>query len=551
MTILAKKLTSLEKLFSHASNPMLLPDPVVSGFQNETLSWQVAFKAPELTHSQIVTVQVESPLKENITLRQVKTVPVRLAAYKDADEGYLSHEPGLYPDLLSGISNVQLRLLPDTWLVLWVSLESDDHLPEGTWPVEVRLTDTDNSPLASLKQEVRILPGILPRQKLIHTKWFHVDGLCQYYHQEPFSEENWLTVRRFIRAAVRRGINTILMPAHTPPLDTKVGGERLTTQLVEIERTGDGYRFDMKNVRRWIGICKEEGVEWFEMPHLYTQWGAEHAPKIIADCEGKTRRIFGWDTDACGPEYRSFLAEYIPALRAVLREEGVESNSIWHISDEPGEAHLEQYRKVKEQTLPLLQNCRIMDALSSFDFYRQGVVTTPIVSINHIEPFLEAGADPLWGYYCCGQYKDVSNVFIAMPSARTRMLAAPLFKYRIEGFLQWGYNFYNSMHSVYPIDPYATTDADGWVPAGDPFQVYPGPGGEPYESIRMAVFHEAMQDLRAMQWLESLTSHEYALHAVEEAAGMPITFSQYPMDAESCLRIRNAVNREILLALNT
>ena len=324
----------------------------------------------------------------------------------------------------------------------------------------------------------------------------------------------------------------------------------MTTQLVGIERRGENYVFDMRLVRRWISICRGDGVEWFEMPHLYTQWGAEHAPKIVANCEGEIRRIFGWDTDACGPEYRLFLSAYIPALRAVLREEGIEAKTIWHISDEPGEAHLEQYRKVKDQVLPLLRDCRIMDALSSFDFYRQGIVSTPIVSINHIDPFLEAGADPIWGYYCCGQYKDVSNVFIAMPSARTRMIAAPLFKYRIEGFLQWGYNFYNSMHSVYPIDPYATTDADGWVPAGDPFQVYPGPGGEPEESIRMAVFYEAMQDLRAMQWLESLTGHEYAVRVIEEAAGMPITFSVYPMDAESCLRIRDAVNREILRSLN-
>ena len=51
---------------------------------------------------------------------------------------------------------------------------------------------------------------------------------------------------------------------------------------------------------------------------LYTQWGAEHCPKIMATVDGEYRRIFGWDTAATGEDYRNFLAAFLPALTARL-----------------------------------------------------------------------------------------------------------------------------------------------------------------------------------------------------------------------------------------
>ena len=46
-----------------------------------------------------------------------------------------------------------------------------------------------------------------------------------------------------------------------------------------------------------------------------------------------------------------------------------------------------------------------------------------------------------WVYYCCGQGYKVSNRFIAMPAWRNRILGVQLYKYKMEVFLHWGYNF--------------------------------------------------------------------------------------------------------------
>ena len=50
------------------------------------------------------------------------------------------------------------------------------------------------------------------------------------------------------------------------------------------------------------------------MSHLFTQWGAKHAPKIMANVKGIQRQIFGWDTVANGKDYVQFLAVFAKAF---------------------------------------------------------------------------------------------------------------------------------------------------------------------------------------------------------------------------------------------
>jgi len=136
-----------------------------------------------------------------------------------------------------------------------------------------------------------------------------------------------------------------------------------------------------------------------------------------------------------------------------------------------------------------------------------------------------------------------------MPSARSRILGVQLYKFNIEGFLQWGFNFYYSQYSDYLVDPHYVPDADGFAPAGDAFLVYPGRGGVPEDSLRLMAIGQAMYDLRAMELLESLTSRDYVMKLLEEGLTEPITFKQYPHSAQWLLNFRARINREIAAGL--
>ena len=186
----------------------------------------------------------------------------------------------------------------------------------------------------------------------------------------------------------------------------------------------------------------------------------------------------------------------------------------------------------------------VIDALSDFAFYENGAVENPIPANNAIEPFLKAQIENLWTYYCCSQNVKVGNRFFAMPSYRNRILGIQMYKHGIAGFLHWGYNFYYSQLSRRLINPYITTDADGAFPSGDAFSVYPGVDG-PLPSLRLKVFHEALQDMRALALLERYMPKSEIISMIEELAGMEITFSQYPHNAEFSLNVRETVHRKL------
>ena len=541
MKIDLRIVTSLQKVFLDEP-PAIYHDTVLAeGFQNEVISFQLAYQSLEMEEaSATAALCIHSPISSHVHVRRVIHVPVGLAAFSDADDNYLRYTPGLYPDLLADIQNIPVRVFPNQWHSLWFDITPDASVPPGEYPIHITLADT------AITAVIRVLPGLLPRQTLRHTKWFYCDCLANYYNEPVWSERFWKIAENFITLAVRRGINMILTPIHTPPLDTQVGGERLTTQLVDITLENDCYTFNFTKLHRWVNMCRRAGVEYYEMAHLFTQWGAHFAPKIVATVKGAETRIFGWDVSATSAEYQAFLAAYLPALTNELRALGIAEKTYFHISDEPTKNHLESYAAAKALVSPYLKGFPVIDALSNIEFYNLGLVEKPVPANDHIQPFLDAEVQGLWTYYCVSQYKDVSNTFISMPSQRNRILGIQLYKFDIEGFLQWGYNFYNSQYSLYPVNPFLITDADGFVPSGDAFQVYPGTNGMPLESIRMMVTQQALYDLRALRWLESLTDKAYVLSLIEEGLESPITFSNYPHSDDYLIRLRMKINSEIV-----
>ena len=546
--IVLKPVSGLEKCFLDDKFESINEYPRGSMLRGERFSYQLAFTDLEPGDWKTdVRVRIESPVAELVTLRRVENVPVRMPCNDHcADEGFIRTAPGLYPDLLRPFFAEKSRLcITGVTEALWVdvSVPEDSEL-SGIYPVTAVFVREDNGQeIVRCSFELEIIPAKLPLQKIKVTQWFHPDCLAAYYGVPVFSEEHWSIMARFIRCAVENGINMILTPIFTPALDTLPGGERPTVQLCDVYRDGGRWSFGFEKLERWIEMCLELGVEYFEMAHLFTQWGAHHAPKIMAHVDGEYKQVFGWDTDASADEYRNFLTELLPQLIDVLKRNGVDDCTVFHISDEPGGDHMESYMKAKEVVREQLTGQTIMDALSDFEFWKNGVVDCPVVSIDHMDPYLEAGVRGLWTYYCCCQWKGVSNRFVAMPTRRNRVIGQQMYKYDIAGFLQWGFNFYFAQHSLEVLDPYMCNDGNWWVPAGDAFSVYPAPGGAPYETIHLLGFTQAMYDMRAFSLAESLAGRDAVMSIIEERG--PVSFKTLPADDDAVLGVRERINQLI------
>ena len=98
--------------------------------------------------------------------------------------------------------------------------------------------------------------------------------------------------------------------------------------------------------------------------------------------DGKRQRIFGWDVSSHHPSYAAFLKQFLPALITHLDQLGIKENCYFHISDEPvkGDNRLDyvNYKAAKELVKPLLEGCKIMDALSHVDFFDNGLIDYPV-----------------------------------------------------------------------------------------------------------------------------------------------------------------------------
>ena len=526
-----KIISSLEKLYFNDKIPSKAIRNI-SLLKNEKKSFQIALECNKNLTTQCI---IDTDLC-NLNLYKVIDIKSDLPMSDGGDNYFRYSENGYYPDLLQPFTtDVELSKGVNS---IWVEIDGNKN-STGTHKLKVKIEEY------SAELSIEIIDAELDFGNFIYTNWFHTDCLMSYYNFEAFSDEYWRVTENFLKTAAEYGMNCVLTPIFTPPLDTAIGGERPTVQLVDVALKKGVYSFNFDKLTNWIEMSKRCGIKNFEMAHFFTQWGARHAPKIMATVDGEYKQIFGWTTRASSKEYKRFLTDFSIEFKKYLEKQNLKDMVLIHVSDEPNFKTLFSYRKASDLIHKLYKGYKIIDALSDVWFYRLGIVSNPIPSNDHIDKFLGKSKD-LWTYYCSAQNKKyVSNRFFCNDSLRTRVIGYQMFKYDIKGFLHWGYNFYYSKLSKGLIDPFKVTDAGKAFPSGDSFVVYPKEDGTPLHSIRLKVFYDALQDLAALKTLEKLTNRTECLNIIEENGKHSITFSEYPHSEDWLLSTREKINELI------
>lgn len=549
-----KILSSLEKCFLDDDISEKQEIQRASIFKNEKISFQLAYTTNEsIEDTTFISLDIEGELKGCLSIKRVMNVPCVYPTYTNrSDDYYLRKTPGLYPDLLLPISyNGKINLVQDSLLSLWVDLELNDNIKAGEYTLKFILKDNNDNWLSEKEITIEVINALLPELSVSHTEWFHCDCLSEYYNVEMFSEDHWKIIKHFIKTAAENEINVIMIPIFTPALDTFVGGERKTCQLVDIFIEDGKYRFDFSKVERWVKMCLELGIDKFEFPPLFTQWGAENSPKIMAYENGDYKRIFGWETDAHSSEYIDFLGALIPETLKEIHKLGIKpENCFFHISDEPDAKDIEMYKITLDMVRHMLDGYTVIDAVWNVELYKEGLLSTPVISIGAVENFKKIGAENYWVYYCGGHYKDVSNRYISMPLSRTRILGVQMYKDGAVGFLHWGYNYYHNRYSYNTVNPYLETCAEYFAPGGDAFIVYPGENGKPCDSIRLKAMRDAMQDIRVLKLCEELYGREYVIGLIQEGLDYELDYKNYPHNDFYITELRNKLNKAIAEKIN-
>ena len=543
-----KIVSSLEKVFCTEA----LDAPVlerIAGVRGETVNFQIAYRC-DTVRVFITDCAVDAPAGVEVRTFNERLVPCRLPANID-DPLVITTDPGMFPEPLTPI-DPELSSVRGKWNALWVSVTPGKSCAAGTTDLTIHLRWKHHVPCAiqtpaPVYEEVLKLPftvhdAELAPAKLICTQWFHADCLASFYHVEPWSERHWEIIENYLRDMTAHNINMLYTPLWSAPLDTRIGGERPTAQLLMIRKTAEGYDFDFSRLRRWFSLGLDCGFKYSEFAHAFTQWGARATPKVVAEVYGCVKRIFGWDVPADSPEYERFLASLMPELIKLLKELGIDKVCRFHVSDEPSAEQFDAYMRAAKLLEKFTPGFVKMDALSHVEYFRAGATQCPIPKTNDLADFLAEDIKERWVYYCGNCADGVPNRSFGIASYRNRALGVLLYALGIDGFLHWGYNFYYTQLSRRTdIDPWVVTDAGGGFLGGDSFLVFPGEDGKPVTSLHYEVFNEALQDLQLLQTLEQKIGREEVMKIVNAGLERPLAMTDYPHEGQWLLDLHERV----------
>ena len=554
MNVETRIVSSLEKVFcsSEFKGERL---ESISGLKGERVSFQIAVRC-EIEPSALQVALVDGAgMESRITVREVLNVPSLTPAVAE-DKYTLRTEPGLYPDALLPIKE-KFVLSANHWHAVWVSVDIPADAAAGKFKLKFELKVSSfyahyswcTEPVKTVGESIdlEIIDAVLPEQKLKVTHWFYADCIQHHYHVSSWSGEHWALLEKYFRNFAAHHSNLLLTPLWGVPLDIIPGStSRPVCQLLKISLEEGQWHFNFDNLRRWITTAQKCGVKNFEIVHAFSQWGLKYAPTIMVSRNGMEVPMFGDKVSSQDPEYAGFLRALMKELLPLLQEHGLTpENCYFHISDEPGKDALENYRYASKLYRELIGSYPVIDALSSIEFFREGLIERPVPHENELDEFIKEEVAERWVYYAGEWHDGMPGRQLGMPSLRNRVLGILLYVYDCAGFLEWGYNFwFGQFNRTWDVDPWVDTNSDRSFTAGGAYLVYPGPDG-PVDSLRHEVIAEGFCDEMALRLLESKTSREEVLKLIDESAGYRITLRNYPRSEKWLLDLRAKLNAKI------
>jgi hypothetical protein len=258
----------------------------------------------------------------------------------------------------------------------------------------------------------------------------------------------------------------------------------------------------------------------------------------VAGGEVRSRSV-----DPGSAEAERFHSRFLPALERHLAERGWIGKYLQHLADEPTPTNALSYRALSALVRRHAPRLKVMEACHTKDIAGAIDVWVPELDYLHRDwdhyRARQAAGEEVWFYTCVYPQGEYANRFIEQPLLKTRLLHWINFRYGVTGYLHWGYNQWM------PESPFTHTTrahpGPPYLPAGDPWIVYPGDDG-PLDSIR----HEAMRDGIADHELLSLLAEKDHAAAERIAARHVLAFDRYDLDVQ---RFR-ASRREALEALD-
>lgn len=439
-----------------------------------------------------LTINVIAPAKGDKRLSAIKKGFVDFVPVGRTNPGpskdILRSSSGVFPDPIIYRESKDVPF--GTTQPIWISVKIPKDCEPGSYTGEVEITGQTNGKTFRRAEtiSIEVFEPVIDKTSLQVTNWFFLDRLHYLKGKEPlekYSEDYWELTRLMAKTLAEYRQNVAMLS----PLDH-------TRFSIE----NGQWSFDFRPFNQLVELFIEEGViGTLEGGHLGNRlqgWSGPFGLKVpVVETDTtyfETRLLEDEQT-------RSFYKSFLPALMQNIREKGWEENYLQHIADEPIDANADSYIAIADFIKGLVPGIKIIEACHTAKL--EGKIDTWVPQMNFLNEDLgfygerQANGDGVWYYTCLAPKGEYANRFIELPLIKTRLLHWVNHKYKIPGYLHWGFNYWGSGGGIATSDdPYK--DASGMItssgnvlPGGDCWIVYPG-DHIIYPSIRL----EAMRD---------------------------------------------------------
>ncbi len=428
---------------------------------------------------------------------------------------------GYYPDPILEVASIDIKANQSqpVWVTVRVPVEAGPGMYSGTLVIKGSLGNRQFS--REEPYAVRVHNAQVDTTSLWVTNWFSLSPqrLGQMNDRvpvEPYTERYWELVRVIAAQMAEYHQNVALIS----PL-----------RLAQYARAGDELEIDFSRFDQMVRIFEEEGVigriEGGHIGHRESTWSTPfvvHVP-ALDDEENDFVRVPITDDRA-----RTFYSTFLPALVKHLRRQGWLDSYLQHLADEPIEANAASYAEIADFVHRWAPELAVIEAVHNRDLV--GSIDVWVPQLDYLDQDFDFYTERMqegqevWFYTCLAPQGEYANRFVELPLIKTRILHWINYKYRIPGYLHWGYNFWRDA----PFDETTgiITESGNVLPGGDAWIVYPGPG-KLQSSIRLEAMRDGIVDYELLMKLEKL----YPEEAAEMSRRVVYQFDRYDTSVEA------------------
>ena len=454
----------------------------VFGLRGEVISAQCVVRAHQDLEKATVSI---GPLHhhggaatipaEDVRWRFVRSIAIDENTPKLRKPDLLRAAPARFPDCLveDRFASVAKGSLKAVYLTI--------RIPAGAEPGEYRgeVAVSSDAARASLPLVLTVYPLALPEERhLLVTEWFTTSTFQRHHGVDPADPEQFTKMLRVYAENMA---------------DHRQNVFRVSLGLIEPTLSAGGkLRCDFSRFDRWAQVFWDTG----RMDGLETGFvarfgeGGWSSHKIALrdfavkdEASGKTRRLPG----------KEFLPLFLPALVDHLRQKKWLDKTLFHICDEPSDHNVMGWREASDFVHRCAPELRRIDAIETPHCRNRLEVWVP--KLDHLAAWQDAfeeaqrEGNELW-FYTVGIYQagSLPNKTVDVPLIESRLLHWLNYRYRLKGYLHWGFNAWTDD----PINAPGKHRGDGW-------HVYPKPGGL-LDSLRWEQMRAGIQDYECL-WL--------------------------------------------------